>query len=350
MKRTLYIGLNGYAGSGKDTVAKMMYHILNYTFESKEQAWESFKRNFNPTETATFPENKLSGKCLCIAFADQLKEICSDMFQVPVEYFYTSKSKAWISINKGFYLTKEKPNPSYIITANDYFSSIDMYQNAKESYYMSLREILVYVGTYVLQRNISKNIFLNVVEKKIEQRDNLEYAICTDVRFMHEFDFIRNHNGIMVNITRSGLSQLDNVAEHDLDEEDDFDFIIENNSDYESLFYQVWDITKNNIKFKNITIDLYSHDGSDNYLIYEGKTEDNEYYIWRLISEYGSSRVGHDNGDVVYLDPSGGPMIEVGQKLNHISNISNILNEYHLISKIFWDTDTGYPMIYTRQV
>ena len=41
MKRVLYIGLNGYAGSGKDTVAKMLSHILNYSFSDKESAWDS---------------------------------------------------------------------------------------------------------------------------------------------------------------------------------------------------------------------------------------------------------------------------------------------------------------------
>ena len=30
MNKLLYIGLNGFAGSGKDTVAKMIKTILNY--------------------------------------------------------------------------------------------------------------------------------------------------------------------------------------------------------------------------------------------------------------------------------------------------------------------------------
>lgn len=347
MKRTLYIGLNGYAGSGKDTVAKMISHILNYSFSDKESAWDSFKRSFNPEETATFPPNMLSNKCMCIAFADQLKDICSDMFQVPVEYFYTSKSSSWICINKGFEFTKDKPERSHILSAKDYYVGIDMYQNSNDKYYMSLREILVYVGTYVLQASISKNIFLNVVEKKIKQRTGLEYTICTDVRFIHEFDFIRKHNGVMINITRDGIQQLDNVAEHDLDEEDDFDFTIENNSDYESLFYQVWEMIHSNIIFKNISVSLSSHDGSDNYMIL--REDKNKYrgYVWQLISEYGTSRVGHDNGNIIYVDPSGGPMINVGDYLNHISNISNILNEYHKISKIYWDTETGYLIVET---
>lgn len=350
MKRTLYIGLNGYAGSGKDTVAKMMSHILNYGFSDKESAWESFKRTFNPEDTATFPPNKLASKCMCIAFADQLKEICSDMFQVPVEYFYTSKSTSWICINKGFELTREKPDPSHILTAKDYCSGIDMYQNSDDKYYMSLREILVYVGTYVLQINISKKIFLNVVEKKIKNRVGLEYAICTDVRFMHEFDFIRKNNGIMVNIVRDGIQQLDNVAEHDLDEEDDFDFTIENNSDYESLFYQVWDMINDNICFDNISIRLCSHDGSDNYMTLKDTPNQYHGYIWNLMSEYGTSRVGHDNGNIVYVDPSGGPMISIGDKLNDLSDISNILNEWHVVKKIYWDTMSGYLTIETEKV
>ena len=60
---------------------------------------------------------------------------------------------------------------------------------------------------------------------------------------------------------------LNNVAEHDLDDEENFDFTIENNSDYESLFYQVWDMINENVRFKNITINLYSHDCSDNFMV-----------------------------------------------------------------------------------
>ena len=218
---------------------------------------------------------------------------------------------------------------------------------------MSLREILVYVGTYVLQNSISKRIFTNVVEKKINQRTNLEYAICTDVRFLHEFDFIRKHQGVMINIVRDGITQLNNVAEHDLDDEENFDFTIENNSDYESLFYQVWDMINENVRFKNITINLYSHDCSDNFMVLEetpvNDTYRNHGYIWYLVSEYGASRVAHDNGQIVFIDPSGGPMIEVGTLLNQYSDISNILNEYHKVKKIWFDTITGRPMIETEK-
>ena len=40
-------------------------------------------------------------------------------------------------------------------------------------------------------------------------------------------------------------------------------------------------------------------------------------------------------------------MIEVGTLLNQYSDISNILNEYHKVKKIWFDTITGRPMIET---
>ena len=54
---------------------------------------------------------------------------------------------------------------------------------------MSLREILVYVGTYVCQESICENIFVNSVQNKIDDRlcsnDTLKYVICTDFKFVH---------------------------------------------------------------------------------------------------------------------------------------------------------------------
>lgn len=360
MKKVIYIGLNGYAGSGKDTVAKMLSHILNYSFTDKQSAWESFKRNFDVTATATYPQNTLSNKCVCIAFADQLKELCANIFQIDVEAFYYKKETAWICINKDFEFTQVKPNKDHIVTAQEYTGNIDRFQNTNERFYMSIREVLVYVGTYMLQVNIGKNIFCNIVQKKIAQMPNLEYVICTDVRFLHEFDFVKKNNGIMINISRDGIKQLDNVAEHDLDEQDDFDFFLENNSDYYELFNQVWEMVYENAIFKNVCLNLYTHDGSDNYLmlreaheLFRQRDEDdnNEHvksiYVWQLVTEYGTYRVGHDNGSIVYVDPSGGPMISVGDKLSYISDSANVMNKYLTVRKIYIDTITGYTMIET---
>ena len=55
MRNLLYIGLNGYAGSGKDTVAKILKVILNNKNESLEKCKEIFNRFYkNPMISATY--------------------------------------------------------------------------------------------------------------------------------------------------------------------------------------------------------------------------------------------------------------------------------------------------------
>lgn len=360
INKLLYIGLNGYAGAGKDTVAKMIAHILNYYMKYKHSddmndvhsAYDSFMYKFNPDESATENED-YTLNTYSIAFADQLKEICSKIMYIPVEYFYHNKGTSWVCINKGFEFTESKPDQSQIITASDFYCAKDSYLHNQKKFYMSLRELLVYVGTYVLQDTLGKNVFINLVNKKIQEKFAkrcINYVICTDVRFLHEFEYIRNHNGIMINITRDSVTQLDNVAEHDLDEEDDFDYTIENNGDYEDLFTQVWNMIMDNVEFENLTVQLDSHDGSDNYLVLKSRGDDiptsKGRCTWVLMSEYGTCRTGHEDGKIVFIDPSGGPMIEVGGYLHKIAERWQHLDK---ITDIWFDEDTGKPMIATTE-
>lgn len=346
--KLLYIGLNGYAGSGKDTVAKMLKIILNFNWQNINQAKQYFNSYYssNKEQFATFNyvanEEKFS---TCIAFADQLKNICASMFGIPVERFYYNKGNSWICINKDFKYTEVKPNDSCIITAEDYFTSKDSYTNSAINYYMSLRELLVYVGTYVCQRDINKNIFVNIVSNTIRNKtarnSDLKYIICTDVRFIHEFDFIHQNNGIMINITRDGVEQLDNIAEHGLDEEEDYDYTIENNGTYDDLFEQVWSIVHDNPEFQNKVIELISHDGSDNYLRLIESSEDGTNNKYLLCTEFGHLRVGHDSGQIIFIDPSGGPMITVGEYIEGSKPSENLY-----VSKI-QITEQGKTFIYT---
>ena len=58
---------------------------------------------------------------MCIAYADQLKEICSSIFGIPVQRFYQNKSNAWICINDKFQYTEIKPEEESIVTSEDYY-------------------------------------------------------------------------------------------------------------------------------------------------------------------------------------------------------------------------------------
>ena len=183
---------------------------------------------------------------------------------------------------------------------------------------MSLREILVYVGTYVLQQNVNKQIFVNIVRNKIREEQhrnpNLQYVIITDNRFNHELNYIYENNGITITINRNSVQQLDNIAEHELDDIEDYNYIIDNSGSYDELFQTIWDIVHNDVIFKNKTIDLYTRDNIDNYLrvVQNGNSEN---IIYQLCLPYKIQKLYRNEGKITMIDPVGGPIICVGQEI-----------------------------------
>lgn len=330
MKNLLYIGLNGYAGSGKDTVAKILKVILNNKNESLEKCKEIFNIFYkNPMISATYGgvdyHTKYNKKVICIAYADQLKTICSTIFGIPLERFYANKSNAWICINDKFQYTERKPEQEHIITAEQYYYTCsDLSNDDNTKYWMSLREILVYVGTYVCQQNINKSIFVNIVRNKIEEEkrnnNDIEYVIVTDNRFIHELEYMKEVNAITFTIERNGVQQLDNIAEHDLDNlDDDYDFIIDNSGTYDELFEQVYNIIHNNVIFDNITYNLNTRENINNYI----RKIDNNRYI--LYMEDGPLKLMHYNeNEISLIDPIGGPTICVDTELMPDFVVKNI--------------------------
>ena len=321
MNKLLYIGLNGLAGSGKDTVAKMLKTILSKEWESCQECKEYyFSRYTNPTQSATFPPSNEDKNSLvmCIAYADQLKEICSTIFGLPVQRFYQNKSNAWVCINDKFQYTEIRPNDENIVTAEEYYYNLSNYINDSSiKYWMSLREILVYVGTYVLQQNINKQVFVNIVRNKIREEQyhnhNLQYVIITDHRFIHELEYIHENNGVTITINRNSVQQLDNVAEHDLDDEEDYDYIIDNSGSYDELFNTIWDIVHTDIIFKNETIDLYTRDYIDNYLRLVESNDKRD--IYQLCLPYKIQKLYRNDGRITMIDPVGGPIIKKKKKI-----------------------------------
>jgi len=337
----LYIGLNGFAGSGKDTVAKMIKTILNRDWNSLEECKEYYKSVYtNPTISATFDQNGENDRVFCIAFADQLKYICSAIFGIPVKRFYENKSTAWVCINKDFQYTELHPDDNVIVTAEQYYDQLSEYKNSKHNYWMSLREILVYVGTYVLQQDLNKNVFVNIINNTIKDNHhsnaNLEYVILTDIRFNHEIDYIKKHNGITISITRNDVEQLDNIAEHDLDDEDSWDYVIENNGTYDDLFSNIWNMLHDDVEFQNKTLNLMTRDNVKNYLRFVG---DNKY---RLCSEYDIQKLYRNDGSIYMVDPIGGPSIQLDEQIP-------LLDRLRLITdRIEFDEVSNTFLIYTK--
>lgn len=338
MKKLLYIGLNGLAGSGKDTVAKMIRVILGHKDLNKEECMAIYKEHYyNPWISATHSEvTDNSNNVFCIAFADQLKTICSTIFGIPVERFYQNKATAWICMNKDFQYTEIKPEDSQIMTADEYYCNIANIDNDSEPRWMSLREILVYVGTYVLQEDINRKIFVNVVNNIIHEKSlknkELEYVVITDIRFFHEIEYIRKHNGITISIQRDGIQALDNVAEHEFDNEDCWDFVVENNGTYEDLFEQVYNMLHGYEQFSNTIVELDTHENVNNYLrcyadfgsVIDSFGENNQ-KGYEVCTEHPIQSIAHTDGKISMLNLVGGPSIYLNQPIQTIDSNEELI-------------------------
>lgn len=350
MSNLLYIGLNGFAGSGKDTVAKMIKTILNYPWKNIDDCKYYYKSIYtSPTISATFNvvTNDEKRSVYCVAFADQLKLICSNIFGIPVERFYQNKSNAWVCVNKNFEYTEIHPIDSYIITAEDYYNNLAVYKSSDDKYWMSLREILVYVGTYVLQNDLNKNVFVNIVRNlvnnEIRKNENLKYVILTDIRFNHEINYIHKNNGITISIIRDDVEQLDNIAEHDLDEEDRWDYIITNNGTYDELFEKIWNILHDDLEFSNETDELQTRDNVCNYL--RMVKLDEGVPVYKLCTDYDIQQIYKNDGNIYMVDPVGGPMIEVGKEIK-LANTAKKL----ICSKIEFDKNSNKFYVYANNL
>lgn len=321
MNNVLFIGLNGYAGAGKDTVAKMLKIILSRDWESLDECKQYYFNTYtNPTQSATFNFNYDDKVVKCIAYADQLKVICSTIFGIPLQRFYMNKSNAWICLTDKFQYTEVKPNDENIITAEEFYYA-NYSTDTEIKWWMSLREILVYVGTYVLQQNINRNIFVNIIRnlinEEIRRNNHLKYAIITDNRFNHELNYIHEQNGITLSIVRDSIQQLDNIAEHDLDDIEDYDYVIDNSGSYDELFDTLWNMIHDNIEFQNITVDLYTRENVHNYLRLVSETE--THYIYKLCTEHETQGMYKTNGDITVINPIGGPVIELYSEIDTLN-------------------------------
>lgn len=251
----LIIGISGLAGSGKDTVKDMIELYYNY----KPKTCDEFINLYN-----RISENKPDKNyevAVSIAFADKLKEICAVMYGIDINLFYDREVKDNMYINiKTHALVNYSPEISKsIISADYYYNNIDTLYSDDKDYYISIRELMVYVGTYLIRFNVGDEFFIRVVNNFINKNYNNEAIIVSDVRFDNELDFIKSKHGVTILVKNSRVSKLQNIAENITDEQSlDFDYEINNNGSIHDLLKAVYNLLTTNIIYKNIQLDAFN--------------------------------------------------------------------------------------------
>jgi len=172
----MIIGILGNKGHGKDTISD---HLTSkYNFHKK-------------------------------AFAEPLKEICHILFGFNNEQLYGN--------------LKEIPDKYWKITP---------------------RNAMQFVGTELFRNKmsdlipgISHNFWLECMRRQSGKYDRL---VISDVRFQNEVDFIHEMNGIVIKVERGNKETNDvHTSESEILQVTNYDFYIENNSDFQTLYSKV---------------------------------------------------------------------------------------------------------------
>jgi hypothetical protein len=231
----MLIGINGYIGSGKDTVGK----IIQYLEYCKDYPHNS--RSFENWESNVGNHSKWKIK----KFAGKLKEIASLMTGIPVEKFEDQEFKKT-------FLGKEW---NYSVALDrDTMLQEHKYWEEKQ---MTIREFLQRLGTEAIRDGLHTNAWVNALfadykpipyfkhEEDLVADVRYPNWIITDTRFPNEAQAIKDRGGIVIRVNRQkqgiqidDLSQSLHPSETSLDDWN-FDYIIENNGTIDNLTEKV---------------------------------------------------------------------------------------------------------------
>jgi hypothetical protein len=145
----MLIGITGFIGAGKDTVAKML----------------------------------VEKNCVQDSFAAPLKDLCASVFGWPRHLLEGDT-----------------------IESREFRETPDLYWTKKLSIdSFTPRLALQLVGTDVMRDHFNNNIWLNSLEYRIRAKSNNTNIVISDARFRNELDLIRHIGGVIVNVSRTDL-------------------------------------------------------------------------------------------------------------------------------------------------
>ena len=233
INKVTIVGIKGFKGSGKDTVASMISYILHDgIMKASYNTWLLYHKN-------DFIENNE----IIIHFADKLKndisEFCGinrkllDRQDIKENYYYNFKT--------GIVSTNIKDVDCVINTVLEYdnLSTLLILNNNNVS--IKIRVLLQYYGTNIIRNHFCREAFIRyTMNKAFDIRNSKGQCIIADARFDNdECKAIRDCGGMIIRVDRK--SNNDNHDSHESEQItiNKDDYVIDNTGTLVGLFYKV---------------------------------------------------------------------------------------------------------------
>ena len=207
----MILGISGRKQAGKNTTANILHGIVlkregfikdwnigsNGELLVDSDGWGEFDVTRKDPEFVTWADNNMWPFVKIYSFADELKRIYIELFDIPFECVYgTDEQKNQVQKHL---LWENMPG---VVTDEDDWKGLWQEENLHyhEAGPMTAREFMQYFGTDVM-RKMYEPIWVNSCIKKI-QREQSALAIIADIRFPNEAKATEQAGGKVVRLTR----------------------------------------------------------------------------------------------------------------------------------------------------
>lgn len=223
------IGIKGFKGSGKDTVASMISYILYVgTTRASFDNWHSL-----------YKTNIISNNKIIIHFADKLKDDIADICNINRSLLDDRVVKETNYYNFKTGIVSNNTKDAYIVineVPTNLSNSLALNNNNVS---IKIRTLLQYYGTEVIRNKFWQEAFIRYTINKAFNIINEEgHCIISDARFNNECEAIKKSGGIIIRIDRLVNNNNDNHESEKINISKD-DYVIENNDSLIGLFYKV---------------------------------------------------------------------------------------------------------------
>lgn len=228
INKVTIVGIKGFKGSGKDTVASMISYILHDgIMKASYDTWLLYHKN-----------DFIKNDEIIIHFADKLKddisEFCGidrkllDRQEIKENYYYNFKT--------GIVSTNIK-DIDYVINTVLEYDNLSTLLLLNNNVSIKIRVLLQYYGTNVIRNHFWHNAFVHyTINKAFDIRNKLGQCIIADARFDNECDVIKVCGGKIIRVDRRVNN--DNHESEQIKISQD-DYVIDNTGTLVGLFYKV---------------------------------------------------------------------------------------------------------------
>lgn len=235
INKVTIVGIKGFKGSGKDTVASMISYILHDgIMKASYDTWLLYHKN-------DFIENDE----IIIHFADKLKDDISEFCGIDRKLLDRQdiKEENYYNFKTGIVSTNIKDADVVIddIDEFDYDNLASLLFLYNNNISIKIRVLLQYYGTNIIRNHFWREAFIRyTINKAFDIRNSKGQCIIADARFEDdECKAIKDCGGMIIRVDRK--SSNDNHESHESEQItiNKDDYVIDNTGTLVGLFYKV---------------------------------------------------------------------------------------------------------------